>query len=77
MTAKDQCEICEEPGKFDLRISNLEETYGELKLIFREHKTLVFQKFDSQNKYIIATLTTALISALLLVANLIKLYGGR
>jgi hypothetical protein len=73
----DQCDICKELGKFELRMTQLEENYTELKGIIREHKTLVFQKFDSQNKYIIATLTTALISALLLTANLIKLYGGR
>jgi hypothetical protein len=73
----DQCDICKEPGKFELRMTRLEENYTELKGMFRVHKTEVFSKFDSQKTYMIATLTTALISALLLLANLLILYGGR
>jgi len=72
-----ECVICDEPGRFELRIKTLEENYDELKVIFREHKRETFKKFDSQKTYIVATLTTALISALLLLANLIITYGGK
>ena len=74
---REQCEICNEPGKFELRMAQLETNYTELKGIFRAHKTEVFSKFDTQKTYMIATLTTALISALLLLANLIITYGGK
>lgn len=82
------CIVCDEPGRFDLRLLTLEENYEELKTIFREHKKVTFEKmedaqtetakkFDKVNSYLIATLTTAVISALLLAANLIVIYGGR
>lgn len=76
MTTHD-CIICEEPGRFDLRITTLEDNYNELKGIFRTHKQETFKKFDKINSYLIATLTTAIISAILLIINLIIIYGGR
>ena len=75
--ANPSCELCQAPGRFDLRVTTLEDNYHELHASLKDYKMLVFQKFDSQNKYIIATLTTGLISALLLIINLIIIYGGR
>ena len=72
-----KCDICEEPGKFKLRLQTLEENYDELKAIFREHKKVTYEKIDGLNKYLIATLTTAILSALLLILNLIIIYGGK
>lgn len=77
MAAKDHCEICEEPGKFNLRIETLEENYDELRASFKEYKQEIYKKFDSLKTTLIINLTAVIISLLLLLANLIAIYGGK
>lgn len=55
----------------------IEENQKETTQKMEENQKETNKKFDKFNTYIIATLTTGIISALLLVANLIIIYGGR
>ena len=66
MARTNGCAVCEDPGVFDLRIVTLESNQGTL-----------FDKMDKINTYLIATLTTGVISTILLLANLMTIYGGR
>lgn len=76
-TMREHCDVCKEPGKYELRLATVEDNYEELKKSLKEYKQQTYDKFDRLNTRLVATLTTALISLLLLIINLIIIYGGR
>ena len=64
------CNICKNQGMFEYRLKDAEKDIQIVDKRLTVAKTEIFNRFDKVNNYLIATLTTALISVVLLIGDI-------